>query len=115
MLTPFYHDLLFYSIRDSRSSTSYEPVLLAEILKTSPQNIPGKENFINLLISIIAQQKVFKQYKVASLCIKKIIWQFPIEIQLQLTIIICNSLFSEESKPLFKFIVLMLRSMLKDR
>lgn len=114
VLLPFYQEIVFYSVHDSLLSKNHEPLLLIEISKKT-KNIPGKESFINLLLQKIFHSTNVKQYKIASLCLKKIIWQFPMEIQLQVTEKICNTIFLKESRPLFKFNILLLISMLKDR
>ena len=112
----FYNDLLQCSIIQNELSPFGEPLLYTEIIRYDSQ-IPSeyKDGFLNLLISTIQNQTSVKQYKIACLCLKKIINRFPLNLQLQITMQICNSVNSPNFFKLIRFGLHLLSSMLKVR
>ncbi|OHT07063.1 hypothetical protein TRFO_24715 [Tritrichomonas foetus] len=111
---PFYPELLRCSVIQNSLSPCGEPILLTEMIRYDPE-LPNKDAFLALLVTTIQSPPNIKQYKIAALCLKKVINKFPLNTQLQVTVQICSNILSPNLFKIMKFAILVLSSMLKEK
>lgn len=98
--------------KENLLSNFYYPVLFTEMIRRDPE-IPTKEVFFQVLLNTISNPINNDQYEIASLCLKKIVYQFPIETQSQIATHICQNIFTVEFFKLVKSSIAVLTAMLK--
>lgn len=112
----YYPKLLDCSISNNSLSLNSEPILLAEMIRWDWE-LPDKEKFLSLLMTTIFDNEKpnEEQYKIACLCLSRLITKFPINTQIEITVKIGQIIFNQPYYSLIPSNILLLDAMLKRK